>query len=309
MSEFQSTAAQTTTPLPDIAKTMGGKKLVLLDFDGTLVDGAETGAMKVAQDEIQTYLDELRSQDPDREDVRLSIEDFHGLTGKTTEAVVQEIIDRKNLGLSDDQKATLIARVHQARKNEIPGKDVKEIDGTKIYLQYLKNNNIPFAIVTNSETKRVVNFLGKAGLLDYFDNGQGGHHIVSAHDNCGDKGKPGPEPYLKALEIYGKGIDKKHVAVIEDSVPGVTAARAAGIEAVMGITASEAIKDKDKRAAELTGVGAARVFRSYYDIMSAHTEDYDHASPPPVLTPQDSVPVLAAHRPRMFGWLLPKSYL
>ncbi len=89
--------------------------------------------------------------------------------------------------------------------------------------------------------------LTTAGLVDLFDP-----HIFSASQVS--RGKPHPDVFLFAAETMGT--KPARCLVIEDSVPGVLAARAAGM-AVIGFTG--VAHDKARITAKLTEAGAAAV--------------------------------------------------
>src|SRR4051794_31927792 len=81
-------------------------------------------------------------------------------------------------------------------------------------------------------TDRVRHALEVTGLLQFFDP-----HVFSA--TMVDRGKPAPDVFLFAAQKFG--VSPGDCLVIEDSVNGVTAARAAGMN-VLG-SAEAAIAD------------------------------------------------------------------
>ncbi len=87
--------------------------------------------------------------------------------------------------------------------------------------------------------------LGTAGLIDLFDP-----HVFSASQVA--RGKPHPDVFLFAAETMGARPER--CVVIEDSAPGVLAARAAGM-CVVGFTGSA--HDRPRIAARLREAGAA----------------------------------------------------
>jgi HAD superfamily hydrolase (TIGR01509 family) len=86
--------------------------------------------------------------------------------------------------------------------------------------------------------------LNTAGLLDLFDP-----HVFSASQVA--RGKPHPDVFLFAAETMG--VKPERCVVIEDSAPGVLAARAAGM-AVVGFTGSA--HDRARITARLKDAGA-----------------------------------------------------
>ena len=65
--------------------------------------------------------------------------------------------------------------------------------------------------------------------------------LVAAEDV--DRGKPAPDPYLRAARLLGR--DPRDCVVFEDSAPGIRAARAAGAGLVVGVGAGAAAAHPD----------------------------------------------------------------
>lgn len=95
--------------------------------------------------------------------------------------------------------------------------------------------------------------LGLAGLLDLFDP-----HVFSASQVA--RGKPAPDVFLFAAAQMGA--EPARCLVLEDSVPGVQAARAAGMQ-VAGFTGTA--HDKQLVRERLLAAGAAAVIDDYRD--------------------------------------------
>lgn len=95
--------------------------------------------------------------------------------------------------------------------------------------------------------------LALAGLIELFDP-----HIFSASQVA--RGKPAPDVFLFAAAQMGA--PPEHCLVLEDSVPGVQAARAAGMR-VAGFTGTA--HDKPAMRERLLAAGAATVVDRYAD--------------------------------------------
>ncbi len=95
--------------------------------------------------------------------------------------------------------------------------------------------------------------LGLAGLLDLFDP-----HVFSASQVA--RGKPAPDVFLFAAAQMEA--EPANCLVLEDSVPGVRAARAAGMQ-VAGFTGTA--DDKVRVRERLLAAGAAGVIDDYRD--------------------------------------------
>lgn len=95
--------------------------------------------------------------------------------------------------------------------------------------------------------------LALAGLIDLFDP-----HVFSASQVA--RGKPAPDVFL--FTAAQMGASPANCLVLEDSVPGVVAARAAGMR-VVGFTG--AAHDKAGTRERLEATGAVSVFDRYED--------------------------------------------
>ena len=108
----------------------------------------------------------------------------------------------------------------------------------------------PRCVASSSDPPRIRHCLSLAGILHHFEP-----HIFSATQVT--RGKPAPDLFLLAAERMGASPGR--CLVIEDSVAGVTAARAAGMT-VLGLTAGSHCLDG--HAQKLRHAGASDVFDS-----------------------------------------------
>jgi beta-phosphoglucomutase-like phosphatase (HAD superfamily) len=107
---------------------------------------------------------------------------------------------------------------------------------------------VPVAIVSNSAPQRLRLSVERAGLMDLV-----GTHIFSGDEV--ERPKPAPDVYLKAAQTLG--FAPEQCLVIEDSVTGVTAAKAAGM-CVLGFLGGSHIRSD--HADMLTRAGVHRLF-------------------------------------------------
>lgn len=108
---------------------------------------------------------------------------------------------------------------------------VETMLGARELLEALRGRGTPIALVSNSPIPFVRRSLELAGFATHFDA------VVSAHEVAAPK--PAPDPYLEAcrrLEV-APGPD---IVALEDSPPGVAAARAAGLT-VIGVPSIEGV--------------------------------------------------------------------
>ncbi|WP_109481813.1 HAD family phosphatase [Paraburkholderia sp. C35] len=134
------------------------------------------------------------------------------------------------------------------RRNAALERDVTAIEGiveTVAALHARLGGKI--AVASGADRFKVRLQLSKIGVLDYFEG-----RIFSGHET--PRNKPNPDVYLAAAA--GLGVDPARCAVVEDTVTGATAGRAAGAT-VVGYSPS----DKGHSSKEaLRGVGVAEVF-------------------------------------------------
>ena len=114
---------------------------------------------------------------------------------------------------------------------------------------------LPSCVASSSDPVRLRHSLGLTGLLPLFEGRIFSSTMVA-------RGKPAPDLFLHAAATMGAAPEA--CLVIEDSVPGVTAARAAGMR-VVGFSGG-GHWGHDPAAADLTRAGASRVFRDYRDL-------------------------------------------
>jgi len=90
-------------------------------------------------------------------------------------------------------------------------------------LEYLQSRGIPCAVGSSTNHVEVEKRLEQNGLRGYFDVVVGGDYVENA--------KPAPDIFLKCAEYLG--VDPRNCLVIEDSVNGLRAAKAAGMQAAL----------------------------------------------------------------------------
>lgn len=109
----------------------------------------------------------------------------------------------------------------------------------------------PLAMASGALREEVRLMLKTAGIEPYFEA------LIAAEDVT--RGKPSPEPYLKALEalrVNHPGIEPAECLVVEDSKGGLQSARAAGMKcvAVEGSYTAEELKEADRVVPVLTAL-------------------------------------------------------
>lgn len=138
--------------------------------------------------------------------------------GRTSTGVIQE---HHQQIFGTDATPELIEAIYQdksAHFTEMTGGFPGIIPNVDKVLEYLNAHGIQCWVVTGSGQRNLINALNKT-----FNNVFTG--IISSFDVT--KGKPDPEPYLKAWEK--SGFKKEECMVIENAPLGVRAAKAAGL--------------------------------------------------------------------------------
>jgi beta-phosphoglucomutase family hydrolase len=149
---------------------------------------------------------------------------------ETSEAMQQRMYGRRNDEIVRDffgpQLTEEQVRAHGAAKEQLyretiaPVIDDLLVPGVRTFLEQRREQ--PVALATNAEPANVEFVLEAAHLRQYFRAVVDGHQVTHP--------KPDPEIYLCAAERLG--ISPHRCVVFEDSVTGITAARAAGMTVV-----------------------------------------------------------------------------
>ena len=153
----------------------------------------------------------------------------------------------------DDRGCILAALAANRRPADVPTVERLMKRKAQAYLESVKQHQVifpgvpefvrdaartyPLAIASGALRHEIEYILEAAGLRHEFLN------ITSAEDVT--RGKPDPQPFLlalKALQQHHAGLSADACLVIEDSLPGVRAARAAGMK-VLAVTNTHTVQD------------------------------------------------------------------
>jgi len=180
------------------------ERAVLFDMDGTLVDseGLHFDAMKQALLQMGYHV-------PDALADRMT-----GMSGADCHALLREAIGFKP---SFDDYVEGKYRCYLAGAARLERRR-----GVDAVLRLLAETGTRFAIVSNSDRMLVDANLRAASLQ------QPGLVTVSRNDVV--RGKPDPEPYLRAAHLLG--VSPENCIVVEDSTPGAVAGLAAGMTVI-----------------------------------------------------------------------------
>jgi HAD superfamily hydrolase (TIGR01509 family) len=128
-------------------------------------------------------------------------------------------------GVLPEQKCQAFAEEKEALYRELFKNDIKPVEGLISFLDLLDHHQIARAIGTSAPQSNVVFTLSKTNTQKYFE--------IILNDTFVTHGKPHPEIYIKCAQALG--LPNAQCIVIEDSLSGVEAGKAAGSK-VIGIT-------------------------------------------------------------------------
>lgn len=194
---------------------------VIFDMDGVVVDGMPY--------HIQSWKEALSTIDMSVSDLEIYL--MEGMTGRET---METFASKSNISLSDETVENVI-KLKRRIFNDIF--TVTLMKGVKDFLFELKERRYNLALVTGTRLEVVKKVL-QTGLNDIFKVIVTGERV--------NKGKPDPEPYLKAVDELG--VRKEDCIVIENAPAGITSAKNAGLIcfAVQTSLSEEYLKEADK---------------------------------------------------------------
>lgn len=212
--------------------------LVIFDCDGVLVD-SEIVAARVEAELLTSAGFEISAE-----------EIFETYAGLTFKDIMLRLEEKSHIPF----QASLIDRAEELVDRKLRS-DVRVIDGAH---EAVAAVTAPRAVCSNSRIERIEFMLEKVRLLPFFAG-----RIFSGLDIPSKKTKPAPDVFLFAAEQLGA--NPKNTFVIEDSVHGVTGARAAGMR-VIGFTGAG--HSYPGHADALTEAGAETVIRRWAELNS-----------------------------------------
>lgn len=180
-------------------------KLVIFDCDGTLVD-TETLINKA----FSSIMQELGY---DEFTFSYCLENF---TGLSYPSVIKRVLELHPNVPIDDMQNRYIQRFMDLQPSEL-----KAMPNAAKLIESLK---IPKCVASNGERKVVTTSLEAVNLLHYFNRDSIYTYEMVKH------GKPAPDLFLHAAR--SEGFKPEDCLVIEDSLVGVTAAKAANMDVI-----------------------------------------------------------------------------
>ncbi|XP_019163161.1 PREDICTED: bifunctional riboflavin kinase/FMN phosphatase-like [Ipomoea nil] len=184
------------------------KKLVscvILDLDGTLLntDGIVSDVLKVA---LVNYGKQWDGREA------------HKIVGKTPVEAAAVVVEDYDIPLTKEEFLTQITPMFSERWSNI-----KALPGANRLINHLKSHGVLMALASNSPKSNIETKISyHQGWKESFFAIVGGDEVTA--------GKPNPEIFLEVAKRLG--VNPSSCLVIEDSLPGITAGKAAEMEVV-----------------------------------------------------------------------------
>ena len=139
---------------------------------------------------------------------------FYAWGGRPVDEIIRALNQAQSLQMPVDQV--------MQRKEALFIDMLPQLQGVPEVLEHIEHSygKIPFAVVSGGPRHSVEASLNTLGIRDRFDL------LVCAGEYT--KGKPDPEPFLKAANLLN--IAPEDCLVFEDADPGIAAAEAAGMQ-------------------------------------------------------------------------------
>lgn len=208
--------------------------LILFDCDGTLVDSEYLN--------LKAILQLMEECGVTGYDVENGMQKF---SGHRFSQIIAGIKAETGVTFPDD----IVARYLQKVRDLAPT-DMQRVEGAKKMVEAAAQQATIY-VVSNGERTNVLTSLEFVGLKEHFPD----DHVISGA--MAKNAKPAPDLFLLACER--ENISPADTLVIEDSVAGVTAAKAGGMD-VWGFYGTH--HDKENHAKRLIEAGATHIFTS-----------------------------------------------
>ena len=178
---------------------------VIFDCDGTLVD-SESLSMRADVTLLARF------------GIVMSEDDAHRrFVGRTFQAMLDDMAAEHGVAFPPG--------LHEVKNGMIEAMyptELRAVPGLTETLETLKQRNISMSVGSNSPSSRIELSMRLTGISGFFSHYTNYEHVA--------EGKPAPDIFLRCARLAGA--DPAQCLVIEDSVTGVMAAKAAGIPVV-----------------------------------------------------------------------------
>ena len=194
--------------------------LVIFDCDGVLVDSEILSAQVFSESLVQQYGIHVSPH--------YSLESYRGKSvADCISMITDELTEKLNWHdvsqAERDERGRAFWRYVQLQTLVACENRLFPVEGVESVLQTLQVNKIPFCVASNGKHEKMAVTLVKTNLLHYVEG-----HVFSFEDVT--RGKPAPDLFLHAAKTMG--VPAAQAIVVEDSLTGVIAAKAAGMRAL-----------------------------------------------------------------------------
>jgi len=193
-------------------------KAVLFDFNGVIIN-----------DEV--LHEKLIEQVLLEENLLLKPGEYHKFClGRSDKACLENILAQRGRYVKEEYLDRLIQRKTLGYKKELESiEELPIYSDTVDFISQVSQANLKMAVVSGAVQAEVELVLNKANLADYFQ-------IIIGGDNV-NASKPKPDGYLLAVDILNQqytdiNLKPSECLVIEDTFPGIEAAKEAGMPVV-----------------------------------------------------------------------------
>lgn len=178
---------------------------VIVDLDGTLLntDG-------IVNEVLRTFLVKYGKKWDNKR--------AHSIVGKTPFEAATAIVEDYGLPCTIEEFISTITPVFSDQWCNI-----KALPGATRLINHLRSNGVPLALASNSPKSNI------EAKISYHRGWKESFSVIIGGDEV-ENGKPSPQIFLEAAKRMN--IDPSKCLVIEDSLPGVMAGKAAGMEVV-----------------------------------------------------------------------------
>lgn len=182
-----------------------GVNCFLFDLDGTLIDSSpchERAFVRILESDLPHLVSSF-------------VYEEH--KGKSTKETFEA------LGIAqDEQLAALTLKKQETYRKMVDDGEVVAFPHARELLQSLKDQGHRSWVVTGASRRSAEASLSKLEFMHFFEG-------LIAGDEIG-KTKPAPDLYLKCIANHG--LDRRQALAIEDALPGIQSAKAAGLNVV-----------------------------------------------------------------------------
>ena len=179
--------------------------VLIFDMDGVIVDNHQW--------HFESYIEFGK-----RHNLKITREEFGTYFGTTNQFIMKSIFG-ENISEAD---IIAFGEEKEAIYRELYLPAIKPMKGLPEFLQYASALGIPIALATAAPKENVKFTLEATGLVHYFN--------AITDSSMVERGKPDPQVYLVTAEKLG--VQPSECVVFEDSIPGITAAKNAGMRVI-----------------------------------------------------------------------------